>query len=289
MALDITPIMNAAKQQDEDMSSQDLETVVDDVQDAPVDDDNDNAASSQDESPVVDTSSNADRERFESCLPALKGSYDALSPEMRTRMLLNMIEGNNTVATQNNTGEGDSVPKIREIQPLDMNVATERLVRAIESGDADDITSAQKAISQHQEQLLGVLYDYSQLNAYETNQLKKELSEIRRPVEIRKIGASVPGFEDSDVDKALQLVDSGQISNMSLAVKFAVQERLLASKRTVPPTAAEMAARQAAGAMAASAPGSQSGSRSNVMTPVTNFDSPQGRALLQSSFGIKKK
>jgi hypothetical protein len=249
---------------------------------------NDDAASAPVVSPAVEPGNAEDVSRFEKLFPSFVGCYDALSPDMRAKMLYDKIEATSPVAKPSEA-EGDGAPSIRAVPQLNMEMATATLAQAIQDGDTEAITAAQKAITDHQEQLMGVVHDYNMQNSYETQKLQKQMTALQLPTEIRAAGAAVNGFEDADVATAQQLLDSGHIQDIGVAVKFAVHQRLVASNSTVPPTVAEETARQTKAAVAASAPDSvESAGAEEIVATETFTDQRFVNALKQEAAAEKQ-
>jgi hypothetical protein len=245
-------------------------------------------ASTEQVAPVVEPGNAEDVARFEKLFPSFVGSYDALSPDMRAKMLYDRIEATSSTVKPTEA-EGDGAPSIRAVPQLNMEMATATLVQAIQDGDAEAIAASQKAITDHQEQLMGVVHDYNMQNSYETQKLQKQMTALQLPTEIRAAGAAVNGFEDADVATAQQLLDSGHIQDIGVAVKYAVHQRLVASNSSVPPTVAEEVARQTKAAVAASAPDSvESAGAEEVVATETFTDQRFVNALKQEAAAEKQ-
>jgi len=232
------------------------------------------AASTQEVSPAVEPSNAADVSRFEKAFPNFAGCYDALSPDMRARMLYDKIEATSTPVSPDGD-ESDSTPTIRIVPTFNMEMATAELARATQDGDAEAIASAQKAILEYHEDLMGWVHDHNAVNAHKTQQLQTQMAKLQRPSEILSAGSTVKGFEQTDVAAATQLLDSGQITDITAAVKFAVYQRLATSNKAVPPDAAEQAARQAKAIAAASAPDSEQAGGGEEITATPSFTDPK--------------
>ena len=247
-----------------------------------------NVASAQEVSPAVDPNKAADVARFEKLFPSFVGCYDALSPDMRSRMLYDKIEATSTPVTPTEA-EDDGAPKIRPVPALNMEMANARLAQAIEGQDSEEIVAAQKAITDHQEQLMAVVNDYNILNDYNTQKMQKQILLMQRPAEIRAAGTAVTGFEEADVAVAAQLLDSGDIQDLGTAVKYAVHQRLVASNSAVPPTAAEEAVRQASAAVAASAPGGTETAGPDEVIATESFTDPKFTDALHQAAAANKQ
>ncbi len=257
------------------------------VADAAPDTQTDKAASAEEASPAVDPSKAADKTRFEELFPSFKGSYDALSPELRATMLYDLVKATSTAASPIED-ESASSPAIRELPVFNMEMAQADFAKAIREEDEAAIATASRAITDYQEQIMGVVHDYNMRNTYDTQKLKDQVISLQRPAEIRALGLSLPGFEETDVAAAAQYLDSGHITDIGAAVQYAILARQAASPEPVKPDAAEEAARQAAAAAAASAPDGESAAGSEEMVATEHFTDARFVDALQQEAAAKE-
>lgn len=252
-----------------------------------VEDPNNEAASAQDAPPVV-TSTPEDAAAFDAAFPGFAGQLDNLPADMQARMWRNLAMAKATV-TKPDEAEGSSRPPIRDLPPADLGSLTERYKEALEAGETETALKVQQEIVNFQGAALETLSDYAVRNEWDNQQLSSRIDSLNKPMQIRTAGASVPGFQDSDVAAAQALMDSGKVPDPALAVKFVVYDRLSKSNSAPPLSAAQEADRVAKAAAAASAPSSQTSAPATGPVNSANFNSPAWKARFAQNLKAKQE
>ncbi len=258
---------------------------VDPPVETPVADPNNEVASAQDAPPAVDAPADYDVASFEEAFPAFRGQK--VSADMRARLWKTLAM--NPTVTKPIEAEGPSRPIIQELPPIDLKAVTQRMLDAQEAEDTDAVLKAQQEIVNFQGAALESLGDFAVRNEWDNQQLNARISGLEKPHLIRQAGASVQGFQDSDVAVAQKLMDDGVTQDPSFAVRFAVTDRLVKSNSAPPPSAAEDAARTARAAAAASAPSSQTSPPVTGPVNSANFNSPAWRARIAQAVKAKQE
>ena len=214
-------------------------------------------------------------------VPELAGKFDALSDDVRIAILGGKIRASETVAKPSEA-ESPGPPAIRDIPQLDKRTAMAKWAQQISDGDTEGADATAKAIYEYDEAMLGALLDHGDQAKFSSAENATRIAALQQPNDIRAAGTKVQGFDEADLVAVKSLLDKGVTNNIDFAVKSVVAQRLAASPIPAPqPTPAEDAARQAAAALASSAPVSPADD-STAEDAVESFDSPAGRKLIES-------
>ncbi len=241
------------------------------------------AASAEQVSPAVTSANPQDARIWDEEFPGFAGQSGVLPAEMQAQMWRNKaLTGTTTTSPEEDQGPGR--PKITPLPILDPEAAAKRLEQAVLDNDQEAQIAATAEIAQFARGAVVTLNDYGLRSEYDINKIQAKLDKLEVPEAIRAAGASTPGFEDSDVAAAQSLLNGNPGLDPALAVSYAVNSRLVASKETVPPSAAAEAARKAEALTAASAPESQTTSPTPTFVGSPRVDSPQMKAALLADY-----
>ena len=238
-----------------------------------VDEEINKAASDQELSPAVIAQKQEAARQWDEAFPGFKGQSDALPADMQAQMWRNKALSTST-ATIPDKDEGPGRPEVVPLPLLDPNAAMERYKQAVTDGDTEAQIAATAEIADFARGAAETVNSYGMQNEFDIRKADARIARLELPQTIRRAGANMPGFDEADVSVALQIIESGRCEDPALAVGYAVNQRLVASKSAVPPSAAETAARKAAATVAASTPDSAPSTPKTPFAGDGTFNSP---------------
>jgi len=218
--------------------------------------------------------------KWDETVPDMKGMYSELSPEARERILRERLAASSTQQTSPDDTEGEEStagePSVPELPELDRFATLSSLKTAVEDGDGE---SAYKALDQWMEWDSALMQTVAQAMRQQDEQIEALRSELNAPRKmtqaLRDPAVRQAGATDADVDRARELMESGEVASEKAALRLAAYERGGRAKpKDSKRTASSVRASQAGS-------GRAQGRAMKDTGVVTSFTSSAGRALIE--------
>ena len=175
---------------------------------------------------------NPNAELLQEHLPELAANFNELSPDARVNVLLQKLAAQSASKTtdgaaSNEAPAGDSQvasgPSARELPPVDREAIKKALVNHYgDEAEAGGLMAAFGLMADYQEGLARQTLDVAIETGQTVNKLRKDLSDVTVPNQMRALVAKVPGATEAHIPNAMQLLHDGTAGTPESALQLAV-------------------------------------------------------------------